>query len=384
MYTGDKITLTELEKSKLIESFQNEEIKFVALHNPHDWGSCIRIDGLNNPLSELLNENGLISIFKKFKGDNNANEDVHVSVAQVDSSIIQDFQGYLTMDKKILFERLKNMVQNNENMTLESKPITDASEFIRQKDIKFFIKANDESINSGNSFKVQIGHEKEWKIILWKSGEYREECTRKAEELQKLFADREFSVIEDPLGAVETTIIKNSPLSKSLKKRIMDSSGALNNTTSENRNDQWMDDNKIVKIGDGGNNLYIDVTSEVSEIIKAERNANKKPVEVKIDATHFQKMRKEQEKNVRIDAGRLDELKFNLNFLQKIIGKIVECILVLLHIRTKNDERYDVNKINSASDLKNLRGESKTWADQMKFDSVFDAFIERNNRPVRS
>ena len=78
------------------------------------------------------------------------------------------------------------------------------------------------------------------------------------------------------------------------------------------------------------------------------------------------------------------KLKFQLNFLKKCISWIVECILVLLHCRTKQTQESYMSKhgIKDFAGLEGAKNNSKTWADQMKFDKAADIFVQSKEQEI--
>jgi hypothetical protein len=65
------------------------------------------------------------------------------------------------------------------------------------------------------------------------------------------------------------------------------------------------------------------------------------------------------------------DLKFQLHLFEKIIGRIVEFVLTLLHIREKQNQK----KYNTVDDLKSDKVNCKTIADKMRFNDAVDHFV---------
>ena len=78
------------------------------------------------------------------------------------------------------------------------------------------------------------------------------------------------------------------------------------------------------------------------------------------------------------------KLKFQLNFLKKCISWIVEYILVLFHRRAKQTQESYMGKheIRDFTGLKMAKNNSKTWADQMKFDKAVDIVAETKEQEI--
>jgi hypothetical protein len=71
-------------------------------------------------------------------------------------------------------------------------------------------------------------------------------------------------------------------------------------------------------------------------------------------------------------------LKFQLNWFEKIIGKIVEFILTLLHVREKHNQK----EYNAVDDLRSDRVNCKTIADKIRFNEAVDHFIGKQKKSL--
>ena len=78
------------------------------------------------------------------------------------------------------------------------------------------------------------------------------------------------------------------------------------------------------------------------------------------------------------------KLKFKLNGLQKIISCIIDWILTVLCIRSEFQIKKNLNETSDITldDLKNMKPNVQTWADQIRFDEAVDVFVEKKNQEL--
>ncbi len=364
MYQKEKIKLSDNEKKQLIDFINNESLQF-CVFNSITYGTTINFSS-----KDKTHLNIKFPLGDKLKGDNSSKGNLFL-LFKVDSSVVHNLKaGDYPIDKGILLERFGNMIEGGLKIEI--------SEIIKNSQIKFYIRKDDDFLKDRKDYVVRIAHESNGKIKFWSicstysNKDDNEEYKEKVKVLNCFdYPGRKFEVIDYLFGDSEMNIIKNSELSKELKNKI--------------------EKNEFTKID---NKEFIDVTDEVIRIIVHEFNSSKELTnkekiaqdlkdkkmmeEIREHGEAIEKQLKEDVERQRTEKQEAKNLKFNLNLFQRIVGMIVDFFLKLIGARKEENKKYDLLKINTIEDLKILKSESKTWSSQIKFDKCVDQFIKIN------